>query len=266
MKYNLVLFCTFISILVVAQNTEIGWYRTKDFNQKMLSKTSSLNLDKGLTAIHNKEWATCLAAFEKVIKEDGYGAAQAGVNKAFCQFQLGNLVASIKTLEKAIKENQELKTAMASTLSDLYFKYGYNLIDEGKSLEAKTNLLHATIINPSNSQALSELSYMFAQEGNYEECLSWAKKATEANSKNSLAFSNLGLCYLGLKQKASAVAAFSKALALNSNFIAAYINRAAAYVTLKKCPQAISDMDTAIKLDPSYTKSKSKILADCNGH
>ena len=168
--------------------------------------------------------------------------AEKWFNRAYDEYQKGNIETEIEYYNRAIELNPE--NAKAYNNRGLAYmnleEYGTAIRDYNKAIE----------LNSKFATAYYNRGIAFSYLKGYEKAISDYNKAIELNPESDAAYNNRGLAYKNLKEYEKAISDYNRAIELNPESDAAYNNRGIAYEDLKEYEKAISDFNRAMELNP----------------
>jgi Flp pilus assembly protein TadD len=170
---------------------------------------------------------------------------------------------SERDLNKAI----EIKPNYAAA----YFNRARVYYHRGQSLKARTDLIKATELEPSNGRFWAALAFQDFSLHRYKDSIFASTKALACPQKefNVESLVNRCACYCELAQFEKAVDDATKALRLDPKNSFALRNRALAYQHLGELELALGDLDESIRLDPNSGltfKIRSEVLMKLGQH
>lgn len=103
-------------------------------------------------------------------------------NKAIALHAQENLVESIKAYEKVLtlKDDETIKTNLTAAL----IEYGYKLLDDNRTEEARTNFEKAIKLNPKEASGYFGMALAYRVDGEKEAALSYFQKTLDIDPKN----------------------------------------------------------------------------------
>lgn len=111
-------------------------------------------------------------------------------------------------------------------------------------------LMRAVEINPTLSEARTNLGNVFVREREYVAAIREYEAALDMNPQNAKTHNNLGNAYSGREWMSYAISQYRRAIDLDPKFVDAYRNLAIAYAKQKSYLQAISQLNKALDLEP----------------
>ena len=141
------------------------------------------------------------------------------------------------------------------TKSDVRFKEGFALHQQGKLAEAERAYQAVLRQQPNHFDALQLLGLIAVQTRRLQRGVELLKRAIRLNGKIATVHSNLGSALRDLKHPEEAVASYDKAIALKPDYAEAYSNRGNALLDLKCPEEAVASYDKAIALKPDYAEA-----------
>jgi len=133
---------------------------------------------------------------------------------------------------------------------DAYLNRGYELLDQGKRIEALADFEQAIAINPKVARAWINKGDVMAEMGQNDSAYVCFDRAIALKPDSPEALSNRGGIKFRRGDVKGAISDFSQAIGWNPSFRDAYSNRALAYAALHDYQRAISDRSRAIDLEP----------------
>lgn len=111
-------------------------------------------------------------------------------------------------------------------------------------------LLRAVEINPSLSEARTNLGNVYVRERDYTAAIREYEAALATNPENAKTHNNLGNAYSGRGWMLYAISEYRRSLEIEPDFMDAHRNLAIAYGKQKNYFQAISQLNLALELEP----------------
>jgi len=111
-------------------------------------------------------------------------------------------------------------------------------------------LLRAVEINPTLSEARTNLGNVYVRDQDYVAAIREYEAALATNPENAKTHNNMGNAYSGRGWMLYAISEYRRALELDPKFVDAYRNLAIAYGKQKNYFQAISQLNAALELEP----------------
>jgi tetratricopeptide (TPR) repeat protein len=128
---------------------------------------------------------------------------------------------------------------------------GVELMSQGHPAQAHQAFSSILTVDPENSTAHANLSWLEEQEGNYEEALSHARAAVEAASREPVHHYNLGNLLARLGRDEEAVESLRRAVELNPEFAAAHNELGNIYLRLDRPAEARQALEAGLRADPN---------------
>jgi len=168
--------------------------------------------------------------------------AEKWFNRAYDEYQKGNIETEIEYYNRAIELNPENAKA--------YNNRGLAYMNLEEYEKAISDYNKAIELNPEDADVYNNRGDAYRNLKEYEEAIGDYNKAIELNPEHANAYNNRGLAYMNLEEYGTAIRDYNKAIELNSKFATAYYNRGIAFSYLKGYEKAISDYNKAIELNP----------------
>ncbi len=120
-------------------------------------------------------------------------------------------------------------------------------------------LLEADEKKPNNSEILSKLGYLFAQEKNQEQALIYLQKALHVQKDDNLLYNQIASVYKELKQFDNAKEALQKSVNIDDTYKITYYNYGNLLCDTQEYNEALKMYEKALKLDPDFKEAKEEI-------
>jgi tetratricopeptide (TPR) repeat protein len=153
----------------------------------------------------------------------------------------------------------------STPLQDSLVRSGVALHDQGKYDEAIAIYREALAENPSNTEALFEISYSCFTKNDLDEALRWATEGTRYHSKHlPLFYLNIGNVLDNQGKPDEAIEAFNKGIILDpANHLLRY-NLGLAYYRRNNIDSARICFQNAVRIDPAHASSHQALAAVYN--
>ncbi len=136
------------------------------------------------------------------------------------------------------------------TLGCFFSNLGLSYNKVGNTESELLALMRAAEINPTLSEARTNLGNVFVRQGEYAAAIREYEAALAINPENPKTHNNLGNAYSGREWMLYAISEYRRALELDPKFTDAYRNLAIAYAKQKNYVQALSQLNAAAALEP----------------
>jgi len=136
------------------------------------------------------------------------------------------------------------------TLGCFFNNLGLSYNKVGNTESELLALTRAAEINPTLSEARTNLGNVFVRQGEYAAAIREYEAALATTPKNPKTHNNLGNAYSGRGWMLRAISEYRWALELDPEFMDARRNLAIAYAKQKNYVQALSQLNTAAELEP----------------
>lgn len=136
------------------------------------------------------------------------------------------------------------------TLGCFFNNLGLSYNKVGNTESELLALVRAAEINPTLSEARTNLGNVFVRQGEYDAAIREYEAALAVSPDNAKAHNNLGNAYSGRGWILRAISEYRRALELDPRFIDAHRNLAIAYAKQKNYAQALSQLNAALELEP----------------
>jgi len=146
---------------------------------------------------------------------------------------------------------QRLDNPMSAEAAEIWRQRGDFLRQMKQPEQARYSFEQALIIEPEQSDTLSALGTVLAQQGQYDVALEHCDRGLSASADGPSAegFNARGLVYLMSRQLPAALSDFDQAIALDPKFSKAWHNRGIALTRLGKEKAALESVEQALALD-----------------
>lgn len=141
------------------------------------------------------------------------------------------------------------------TLGCFFNNLGLSYNKVGNTDSELLALIRAAEINPTLSEARTNLGNVFVRQGEYAAAIREYEAALATNPENPKTHNNLGNAYSGRGWMLYAISEYRRALELDPKFMDAYRNLAIAYAKQKNYSQAISQLNAAVALEPKNAEN-----------
>ncbi len=131
-----------------------------------------------------------------------------------------------------------------------------DLLEVGRSREARELCLKAIEIDPKCAPAWSNLAFAALQLGEFAAAASAAQKAIEIAPMNATAWHNLGEAHWRMGEASNALTYNNRALSIDSSSPQYWLGRGNALMALERYPESLPCLDRALALDPSNRPAK----------
>ena len=216
---------------------------------------------KAYKAIEVENFALCETSFREAAKKDPELSAAAQYNQAICTYNLKKYQDGIQLFNEAIAKQPTLKPFALKQLASLETARAKVLIESGNLSDAEKLLQSALSRTPEDSEASSELAFVYQRQKKFSECITVASRALLKSQTSVELLANRAGCYVALDLESKAKDDLDSALQIQADFLPALVMRASIYAQLGKCSLAKKDARAAVKQDPtaqSYFKDPIK--------
>ncbi|HLB73425.1 MAG TPA: tetratricopeptide repeat protein [Sedimentisphaerales bacterium] len=141
------------------------------------------------------------------------------------------------------------------TLGCFFNNLGLSYNKVGNTESELLALVRAAEINPTLSEARTNLGNVFVRQGEYDAAIREYEAALAVSPENAKAHNNLGNAYSGRGWILRAISEYRRALELDPRFIDAHRNLAIAYAKQKNYAQALSQLNAAVELEPKNAET-----------
>ena len=137
------------------------------------------------------------------------------------------------------------------TLGCFFNNLGLSYNKVGNAESELLALTRAAEINPTLSEARTNLGNVFVRQGEYAAAIREYEAALAINPEEPKTHNNLGNAYSGRGWMLRAISEYREALELDPKFMDAHRNLAIAYAKQKSYAQALSQLNAALELQPN---------------
>jgi tetratricopeptide (TPR) repeat protein len=141
------------------------------------------------------------------------------------------------------------------TLGCFFNNLGLSYNKVGNTESELLALTRAVEINPTLSEARTNLGNVFVREGEYAAAIREYEAALAVNPQNAKTHNNLGNAYSGREWIAYAISQYRRAIDLDPKFMDAYRNLAIVYAKQKNYSQAVLQLNKALELEPKNAET-----------
>jgi tetratricopeptide (TPR) repeat protein len=168
----------------------------------------------------------------------------------FLQFRMGQHQASLETLTKAYKLDQEDWR--------VHHAFGLNYVVLDVKPGAEVSLENAVRLNPANPELHYHLARFYYSDNRPEQSIAAARRALELSPEYAEAFNNLGLCYEALRDEAAARENFARAIEVNRKHGRRdewpFLNLASLLLNQGHAQESLPVLNEALGLNPDSSK------------
>jgi len=132
-----------------------------------------------------------------------------------------------------------------------HYKSAFELMNQGKLMEAIAEYNEAIRLDPSLSGAYNNRGLIYARLGQFQSAIQDFDEAIRLDPLDALVYYNRGAAYYHLDQFQSAIQDLEETIRLNPQDAEAYYYRGLSYASLDQFQSAIQDCNEAIRLNPS---------------
>lgn len=137
-----------------------------------------------------------------------------------------------------------------------YFVTGRLLHQNGKLLEAISNMTTAALMDEANAEYSFTLALAMAEAGRSDLALQWLEESVRRDRSFGRAWYNLGLAYSGANRLREAVKALEQAEVLMPDSADPAYARATVHLNMKEPKQAVAALLVALQADPQHVPSQ----------
>jgi len=141
------------------------------------------------------------------------------------------------------------------TLGCFFNNLGLSYNKVGNTESELLALIRSAEINPTLSEARTNLGNVFVRQGEYAAAIREYDAALAVNPENPKTHNNLGNAYSGRGSMLYAISEYRRALELDPKFVDAYRNLAIAYAKRKNYAQALAQLRAAVELEPKNAEN-----------
>ena len=136
--------------------------------------------------------------------------------------------------------------------SDAHTNLGLAFKDQRNFKASVKSFRQAIKFDPNNSNAYFNLGTLFEEQGDTKEAIKLYRKAIKANPRNGAPYNNLGSIFKNQGNLKDAVNYFQQAIKINSRHGKAYCNLGTAYMCQEKFNDAIKAYKKSININPNF--------------
>jgi len=137
-----------------------------------------------------------------------------------------------------------------------YYVLGRLLHQNGKLLEAISNMTTAAFMDEANAEYSFTLALAMAEAGRADLALQWLEESVRRDQSFGRAWYNLGLAYSGADRLRDAAKALKQAEALMPDSAEPAYARATVHMNMKDTKQAVAALFSALQADPQHQPSQ----------
>jgi DNA-binding winged helix-turn-helix (wHTH) protein/Flp pilus assembly protein TadD len=189
--------------------------------------------------------------FLKAIKEKTtFSQAYAGLSQAYSQqyFQFGG---NEKSKQAAI-DNAYLAISYNNSSADAYKALGTAYYVSGWLSKSVNALLRAQTIADDDREILTNLAFIYSEQGKFEQALYWHKKALQASPDYAVAMLHLAITLQRNKYDDLALKWFKKAYAQQPDYLLTTYHLSQLYIELQQFEKAREVIDRSMKVQNNH--------------
>lgn len=251
-----------------------------------LEKAIQLNLDYTEAYYHIgnsyeelKEYVKACDAYEKFLNSNPEKPWEGYYRLGLCRRELEDYEKAITAFKGALEGNpkdtkinydlaqayqkakqyenaEEIYKALAQLAPEdatIYYKTIMRMYNDAKIYDKAIEIQSKIIeLNPSNSDEIYNLGYMYFMQKKYREAIQTFKKVLELRPNFEYAYANIGSCSFQIKDYSQAMWAYKKFVELVPENADGWFNLAVSYMQLKRFQAALVPLNKTIELRPNY--------------
>lgn len=137
----------------------------------------------------------------------------------------------------------------------VYLRRGNTYYDQGRYVEALSDLTRALELDPHNAIAYNDRGNTYYEQQRYDEALADFTRALELDQQNAYTYFNRGNTYYDLGRYHEALADFTRTLKLDPQNAHAYNNRGNLHQVQGRYAEALADYNRALDLNPQFAEA-----------